>query len=72
MTTEGSTSPLQEEEEGEHPVPADKSNDKEDGGGEPSDGEGHDLLHSSRETRSVSPSPTLAKVGRDICTQCNQ
>lgn len=52
-------------------MPADRNSDKEDGGSEPSNREGHDLLHSScsRETQSASPSLKLAKVGRDTCTQ---
>ena len=74
--TEGSTSPLQAEER-EHPVLADRSTERVDESGEPSDGEGHDLLHSGRETQAVSPSPRLVKVhihtcihvGRDTFTQ---
>ena len=49
-------------EEREHPVPADRSSEKVDEGSVPSDGEGHDLLHSERETQSISPSPRLIKV----------
>jgi hypothetical protein len=49
-------------EEEEHPVPADKSSEKVDERGVPSDEEGHDLLHSGRETQSVSPSLRLVKV----------
>ena len=52
---------LQVEEE-ENPVPADRSSEKVDDGGVPSDGEGHDLLHGGRETQPVSPSPRLVKV----------
>lgn len=60
-------------EEEENPVPADRSSEKVDDGGVPSDGEGHDLLHSVRETQSVSPSPRLVKVHaphrhRHFCT----
>ena len=72
--TESSTSPLQAEER-EHPVSADRNIEKVDESGEPSDREGHGLLHSGRETQSVSPSPRLVKVhihilvGRDTFTE---
>ena len=54
-----------QEEEREQPIPAERSSDKVDRGDEASEGEGHDLLHSGIEKQSVSPTPRLAKVGKE-------
>ena len=62
LTTYGSMCFTLQVEEEENPVPADRSSEKVDDGGVPSDGEGHDLLHGGRETQPVSPSPRLVKV----------